>query len=99
MDKIDNEIRLLLEMASAGELPGYKQGQAEGSFYAEKTVCTGLAEYYSGENDALEHELKKIWAHDAKMQKAIPVILATVEKSRGQKGSAVPRTELYNYTM
>ena len=99
MNRIDREINTLLEMSAAGELPGYKSFTEDNSFYADKTVCRDLSEYFSGENDALERRLETLWADDTQMRKCIPIILAAVEKSRGQKTNAVVRAELYNHTM
>lgn len=99
LNRIDREINTLLELSAAGELPGYKLFTEDNSFYAEAPSCRDLSEYFSGENDALERRLETLWADDAQMKKCIPIILAAVEKSRGQKTNAVVRTELYNYTM
>lgn len=99
MKRIDHEISLLLEMSSADKLPSYPTSCTDDSFYVISNSVSGISEYFSGENHALEAQLKTLWTHDARLQSCIPVILAAVEKSRGNKSREVAHTELYNYTM
>lgn len=99
MKEIDYEIKSLLEMASSGKLPSYPVSYTEGSYFAENFKDLGMSVYSSSENDVLERQLEALWAGDAQMSRLIPLVIAAVEKSRGQKESKVPHTELYNYTM
>ena len=99
MKKIDREIIYLNKIVSESKLPGYPADVEKNSFFAEASDASGLEEYYSGENNALENELKNLWSKDTQMQQCIPIILAAVEKSREQKDRAVVQTELYNYAM
>lgn len=99
LKEIDYEIRLLLEMSRNGALSGYPESTDDSTFYAENVPGTGMREYFSGENDAMERNLKVLWTDEAQMRKCIPLILAAVEKSRGEKSGEVLHTELYNYTM
>ena len=98
MNRIDREIDLLLDIAASGKLPGYAENAGDSTFYAENAV-SGITEHFSGEIDSLERRLNEMWAKDAALRDYIPLILAAVEKSRTHDGSAVVRTELYNYTM
>lgn len=103
MNRIEHETKLLFDLAATGELPGYPSTADGSSFYADfpltAPLTADLTEYSSMENDVLERQLKALWAHNSRMQACIPLILAAVEKSRGQDSHTLPPAELYNYTM
>ena len=95
MNGIEHEIELLLDIAAAGKLPDCSAPlQAE-----DDSSGADPAEYNSGENDVLEARMQALWAREPLLQPCIPIILAAVEKSRGQESHALAQTELYNYTM
>ncbi len=92
-------MKRLLELAASGSLPGYPMNDTKDTFFGESPADMDTDLYFSGENDALERQLEALWAHDGQMKQCIPILLAAVEKSRGQEEYSVAHSELYNYTM
>lgn len=100
LSRIDKEIQLLSELAASGSLPAHKNIEGCKSCYSESAESSSaMREYFSGENSDIENGLMKMWKDCPELQKCIPVILAAVEKSRGESVHALEHTELYNYTM